>query len=72
MKHDFATEQTCPKCGATFFSAELKEAFVQGSVAAGEAPVVTCPDCATLLWRPGLDPESPLFPFDPDADAGGI
>lgn len=72
MNHEFPTEQTCPSCGGTFRSAELKEEFVQGSVAAGEAPVVTCPHCSTLLWRPGLDPETPLFPFDPDADEGGI
>ena len=72
MKHEFPTEQTCPRCGGTFHRAELEEEFVQGSVAAGEAPVVTCPHCSALLWRPGLDPQTPLCPFDPDADQGGI
>jgi len=72
MDFVFPKQQTCPKCGGVFTSAPLKPEFVQGSVDAGEAPVVTCPHCQTLLWRPGLDPETPLFPFDPDADSGGI
>jgi len=70
--HDFPDEQTCPTCRGTFTSAPLKDEFVQGALRPGEAPVVSCPHCGVLLWRPGLDPLSGLFPFDPDADQGGI
>ena len=72
MDFEFPAQQRCPKCGAVFEKAPLQAEFVQGSVAAGEAPVVACPHCSALLWRPGLDPDSPLHPFDPDADSDGI
>jgi len=65
MKHDFREEQTCPRCGGKFIQAELKHEYQP-------VVVVSCPHCSQLLWRPGLEEGSPVFPFDPDADAGGI
>ena len=61
----FDAERTCPHCQATFLEAELKTEY-------DPVVVVTCPKCGAMLWRPGSDESSPLFPYDPDADAGGI
>jgi len=63
--HDFPEEQTCPHCAGRFARAERRAEYEP-------VIVIVCPSCARLLWRPGLDDSSPLFPFDPDADAGGI
>jgi len=65
MSFQFPSEQTCPRCSGKFESAERKTEY-------DPVVVVACPHCAELLWRPGLDDASPLYPFDPDADAGGI
>ncbi len=64
---DFPDEQTCPLCQARFRQAEKRTQYEP-------VVVVVCPKCGKLLWRPGLDEGagSSLFPFDPDADAGGI
>jgi len=62
---DFPEEQSCPLCGARFLKAELRSEF-------HPVVVVNCPQCGKMLWRPGLDDTSRLFPFDADADAGGI
>ncbi len=65
METAFNRERTCPLCKGTFSKAELKPEF-------DPTVVVTCPKCGKLLWRPGSDENSELFPFDPNADAGGI
>jgi len=61
----FPAEQTCPCCQAHFREAEKRAQYEP-------VVVVACPTCGKLLWRPGLDDASSLFPFDPDADAGGL
>lgn len=58
---EFPDEQTCPGCKGTFSSAPLKEEY-------DPVVVITCPHCSAMLWRPGLDEASPLFPFDPSDD----
>lgn len=60
----FPEEQGCPKCGARFTAAERRTQY-------DPVVVIVCPQCATLLWLPGLDGET-LYVFDPDADSGGI
>ncbi len=61
----FDGERTCPKCKATFHEAPQKSEYEP-------VIVVTCPSCGEILWRPGSEESSPLFPYDPDADAGGF
>ena len=63
--HTFPEEQTCPTCQGKFGSAELKEEY-------DPVVVFTCPHCSDLLWKPGLDENSPIYKFDPNADEGGI
>jgi len=62
---EFDAERTCPKCSATFSKAEQKTEY-------DPVIVVVCPGCGQILWRPGSEESSPLFPYDPDADAGGL
>lgn len=61
----FPEEVTCPQCHGRFQSADRRDEY-------NPVVVVVCPHCGVMLWRPGLDETSPLFTFDPDADAGGI
>ncbi len=61
----FPAEQSCPHCHGRFTQAMRRSEFEP-------VVVVVCPQCSQLLWRPGIDDTSRLFPFDPDADAGGI
>jgi len=61
----FPREQTCPRCGQTFKNAPRKKEYEP-------VVVVACPHCSALLWRPGVDDGSPLYPFDPTADPDGI
>lgn len=62
---EFDSQHECPKCGAAIERAERKEEY-------SPVVVVVCPGCSALLWRAGFDESSPLVPFDPDQDAGGI
>ncbi len=62
---EFPEEQKCPSCSNTFRTAKQKSEYEP-------VVVVVCPHCSEILWRPGLDENSPLFKFDPNADAGGI
>jgi hypothetical protein len=62
---EFPIEQACPGCQGTFKSAPLKEEYQP-------VIVIACPHCSEMLWRPGLDANSILFKFDPNADVGGI
>lgn len=65
-RYDFPAEQTCPLCQARFGQAERRTEY-------DPVIVVVCPSCTRLLWLPGLDAAtSSLYPFDPDADAGGL
>lgn len=61
----FDGDRACPKCQATFLKAELLPEF-------DPVVVVKCPQCGETLWRPGSEESSPLFPYDPNADAGGL
>ena len=61
----FDSPRECPKCKASFDKAELDAKY-------DPVVVVHCPGCNAMLWRPGSDETSPLFPYDPDADAGGF
>ena len=61
----FDSERECPKCKATFSQAEQDTQY-------DPVIVVTCPSCGETLWRPGSEESSPLFPYDPNADAGGF
>ncbi len=64
-EYQFDAERSCPKCKATFLKAEQKAEF-------DPVIVVVCPKCGQILWRPGSEINSPLFPFNPDADKGGL
>ena len=61
----FDSERECPKCKAKFGKAPLQSQY-------DPVIVVTCPGCKDILWRPGLEPDSPLFPYDPNADSEGF
>lgn len=61
----FDGERTCPECKATFTKAPQKVEY-------DPVIVVSCPSCGAILWRPGLEDSSPLFLYDPNADAGGF
>ena len=65
MEFTFNRERTCPACKATFAKANRREEF-------DAAIVVECPKCKALLWRPGSDENSDLFPYNASADEGGI
>jgi len=64
-KFDFEKERACPLCKGKFTSATAEPKY-------DPVLVVICPHCEKLLWRPGLEQDGRLYPFDPDADAGGI
>ena len=64
-RHVFPDEQSCPICHARFREAEKRSEYEP-------VIVVVCPQCEKLLWRPGLDDTATLYPFNPDADEGGI
>lgn len=62
----FPDDQDCPLCKGRFREAEKRAEYEP-------VVVVVCPHCGKLLWRPGLDDAGgAIYPFDPDADAGGI
>jgi hypothetical protein len=61
----FPREQRCPACKGTFSDAEQRIEY-------DPVVVITCPHCQVMLWRPGLDDQSSLFVFNPDADRDGI
>lgn len=61
----FDGERACPECGTKFTKAEQLTQY-------DPVVVVKCPSCSAVLWRPGSEESSPLFPYDPDADAGGL
>ena len=61
----FNRERTCPGCQGTFSAAEQLTEH-------DPLVVVTCPHCEAVLWRPGSDEDSDLYPYDPNADSGGI
>jgi hypothetical protein len=65
MEFSFDSERECPKCGQTFHTAEQKTEYEP-------VVVVVCPGCGGLLWRPGLETDAQLHPYDPSADAGGL
>ncbi len=65
MDYSFNRPRTCPHCKKAFGKAEQKPEH-------DPLVVVVCPGCGKLLWRPGSDEDSELFPYDPNADAGGI
>jgi hypothetical protein len=57
----FPAEQSCPLCAGRFLQAESMPEYEP-------VVIVSCPHCAKLLWRAGLEETSTLVPFDPSAD----
>ena len=61
----FDPPRPCPMCKYELDRAEQKKEFEP-------VIVVVCPSCSALLWRAGYESDSPLVPFDPYQDEGGI
>jgi hypothetical protein len=62
---DFPEEKTCPLCQGRFARAEKRPEY-------DPITVVLCPHCSKMLWRPGSDLHSRLFPFDPKSSEDTI